>query len=464
MKGDARLTDLSVYPPDTVASARGDELLRWNALELASLEVAVDPGKPPRVVVGEGRLTDFYAQLMVSEAGRFNFTQLGEPGSATPGEAASAASAASAPAPAPAAAPLELSVGGIQLVNGRIDFTDHFVRPNYSAALTELNGPLGAFASASREMATLELRGRAEGTALLEIAARSTRWREPLALDIQAKATDLELAPLSPYAGKYAGYAIERGKLSIDVAYKIDADGQLTRSNQVVLNQLTFGDRIECADATKLPVKLAVALLKDRHGVIDLDLPVSGSINDPQFSVGGVIWKVIVNLLVKAVTAPFALLRRRRRRRPASSSSSPARPRWPTARGGDRQGRHGAGRRPALKMTVTGAADPSRARRDQRGRVDARCAARRRNERCEGGAPAGAAHRGRLTAPRSAPGCCSRSTSDADLPDKPRNVLGLAKDLPAPEMEALLTPASSSSTTKARASWRCSAASRCATR
>ena len=94
----------------------------------------------------------------------------------------------------------------------------------------------------------------------------------------------------------------------MDVAYKIDADGKLEAKNQVVLNQLTFGDRIESPDATKLPVLLAVALLKDRHGVIDINLPVSGSINDPQFSVGGIIWKVIVNLLTKALTAPFALL------------------------------------------------------------------------------------------------------------------------------------------------------------
>ncbi|TXC65628.1 DUF748 domain-containing protein [Piscinibacter aquaticus] len=129
-------------------------------------------------------------------------------------------------------APIALAVGGVKLNNGRIDFSDRFIRPNYSANLTELNGSLGAFRTGSREMATLELRGRAAGTALLDVRGALNPTADPLALDIQAKATDLELAPLSPYAGKYAGYAIERGKLSMEVAYKIAPDGQLEARNQ----------------------------------------------------------------------------------------------------------------------------------------------------------------------------------------------------------------------------------------
>ena len=113
---------------------------------------------------------------------------------------------------------MQLSIGATKLANGRVDFSDHFVRPNYSAELTELNGSLGEFRSGSREMATLELHGRAAGTALLDISGQLNPTAQPLALNIRAKATDLELAPLSPYAGKYAGYAIERGKLSMDVS------------------------------------------------------------------------------------------------------------------------------------------------------------------------------------------------------------------------------------------------------
>jgi hypothetical protein len=110
----------------------------------------------------------------------------------------------------------------------------------------------------------------------------------------------------SPYSGKYVGYNIEKGKLSVDIHYHVEK-GQLTADNNVFLDQLTFGEKIESPDALQIPVTLAVALLKDRHGVIDVHLPITGSINDPQFSIGAII-KVIVNLLTKAATAPFSLL------------------------------------------------------------------------------------------------------------------------------------------------------------
>ncbi|MEO7339031.1 MAG: DUF748 domain-containing protein, partial [Caldimonas sp.] len=266
-----------------------DELLSWQSLALKKLAVEMKPKGRPQITIGDAALDDFYARLVVTEQGRLNLQDaVGKPVSAADAASAptardaapvAAASAPKAAASAVAASglPIDLRSGPIQLRNGRVDFTDHFIRPNYSAALTELNGQLGAFDSTRQGMATLVLKGRAEGTALLEISGQINPTTNPLALDIRAKATDLELAPLSPYAGKYAGYAIERGKLSMDVSYKIDPDGKLEAKNQVILNQLTFGDRIESKDATKLPVRLAVALLKDRNGVIDINLPVSGS-------------------------------------------------------------------------------------------------------------------------------------------------------------------------------------------
>jgi len=117
----------------------------------------------------------------------------------------------------------------------------------------------------------------------------------------------MELAPLTTYSNKYVGYRIERGKLSFDVAYHL-ANRQLQAENRLVLDQLTFGDKVESASATTLPVLLAVALLKDRNGVIDIDLPIGGSLDDPEFSVGGIIVRVLINLITKAITAPFALL------------------------------------------------------------------------------------------------------------------------------------------------------------
>ena len=430
-RGDALLGDVHVHERAAANAPAGDELLSWQSLALRGLQFALKPGSKPSLDIRQAALTDFYSRLVISEQGRLNLRDVG---------AAAPAAAASAPAPAAPAQglPIDIAVGGTQLINGKVDFTDRFIKPNYSAALSELNGKLGAFNSTSREMATLELRGRAAGTALLEISGAVNPTAQPLALDIRAKATDLELAPLSPYAGRYAGYAIERGKLSMDVSYKIDPDGKLEAKNQVILNQLTFGDKIESADATKLPVLLVVALLKDRNGVIDINLPVSGSINDPQFSIFGIVLKIIGNLLVKALTAPFALL--------AGGGSDDLsfvafEPGTATLTDAGRSTIDKVAKaltdRPALKMTVTGSSDPvSEREAAQKAALEARVQAEQRREALRNGAASDATLPPLTAVQREA--LVKRLYADATLPNKPRNLIGLAKDIPAAEMEVLL--------------------------
>ena len=226
----------------------------------------------------------------------------------------------------------------------------------------------------------------------------------------------------------------------MDVAYKIDADGRLEATNQLVLNQLTFGDRIESKDATKLPVRLAVALLKDRNGVIDINLPVSGSINDPQFSVGGVIWQVVGNLLTKALTAPFALLAGGGRDDLSLVEFEPGTAVM-TAGGASAVDKVAKAltERPALKMTVTGAADPV-SERDayQRAAIDARLRAEARRDALRAGAPGSAASAPPPLGAEERSRLLEQVYKNTDLPDKPLNALGFAKSVPAPEMEALL--------------------------
>ncbi|NDY74928.1 DUF748 domain-containing protein, partial [Desulfobacter hydrogenophilus] len=117
----------------------------------------------------------------------------------------------------------------------------------------------------------------------------------------------VELTSATPYSGHFAGYKIEKGKLSVDIDYKIE-NRNLTAAHKFVIDQLELGDRVESPDAVHLPLKIAVALLKDRNGVIDIDLPVTGSLDDPQFKIGPLIWKAVLNLLTKIATAPFAML------------------------------------------------------------------------------------------------------------------------------------------------------------
>jgi len=457
LKGDARITELRLYPRLVQGASSGDELLSWQALELPGVQMAIAPGQRPRVELGEGRLTDFYARLSVNEAGHFNLADVNPAqtadGATTPAmpaipagapivDAAAASASATIVAGAPVAEPmLDLSVAGLRLANGRIDFSDHFVRPNYSAALSELSGRVGAFRTGTREMAAVELRGRVAGTGQLDIRGTINPMAKPLALDVQARASELELAPLSPYAGKYAGYAIERGKLSMDVGYRIDADGRLDAKNQIVLDQLSFGDRIDSPDATKLPVLLAVALMKDRNGVIDLNLPIGGSLNDPEFSIGGVVVKLIVNLLTKALTAPFALLAGGGGEDLSLLEFEPG-----TARLADRAALmldkvvRSLSERPGLQMTVTGAADPQTEREAmQAAWLDERLAAELRKEGLRAGDATVAAASARASlGPEERARLVRRIYGDSKLANKPRNLVGLAKDIPVPEMEALL--------------------------
>ena len=462
--GDVHLTTLSAAPAASPAAsaaalaaspAAPEELLGWQSLSLKGLKFAMQPNATPRLDVAQVELDDLFARVLVTEQGRLNLQDIG--GAAPPGAVASdaAAGVAAAPVPWPAAEPataasaplpITINVGGIRLVNGHVDYTDHFVRPHYSAALTELNGSLGAFGSGSRDMAPLQLHGRAAGTAVLDITGQVNPVARPLALDIEAKATDLELAPLSPYAGKYAGYAIERGKLSMDVAYKIAADGRLEARNQVILNQLTFGEAIDSPNATRLPVRLAVALLKDRNGVIDINLPISGSVNDPQFSVGGIVLRLLGNLLVKAVTSPFSLLSGGGggsgdnadmgvvEFRPGTAVVTDA-----SAAALDKVAAALADR-PALQVTITGSADVQVERADwQREIIDGQLRAMARDESLRNGASASAAASTPMALmPAKRTALLQALYEQTRLPDKPRNVLGIAKNLPDAEMVDLL--------------------------
>jgi len=447
-KGDALLTDLHArarYVPDP-ANANPDDLLAWQSLGARGTELTLTPGKPIVAAVQEVTLDQAYARLVVTEQGRFNLTDLAPPPAAAASGAAAAAPASSAAVavvaaasgPAGADTTPDIRIGRIAWTNARIEYTDRFVRPNYSADLSDVHGSLGAFSMRTPDLAPLQLEGRVAGTGLLDVQGQLNPLARPLALDVRAKATDIELAPLSPYAGKYAGYAIERGKLSMDLHYKIAPDGRLEASNQVTLNQLTFGEKVDSPSATKLPVLFAVALLKDRNGVIDVNLPVGGSINEPDFSVGRIVVKLIVNLLTKALTAPFALLSGGGQDDLSQVLFVPgtARPSEGADKALDKVAK-ALQDRPSLSLTITGLADEEQERADlQAANLDARLAALRRSELQQAGdanppasQPLTSDDRARLV---------KRLYQDTKLPDKPRNVLGIAKDLPQPEMEARL--------------------------
>jgi hypothetical protein len=439
----------------------GDELLNWKLLSLRGLDLAIVPGKATAVAVQETVLSDFFARIILSAAGRFNLQDVMK----TPAQTATSAPDATdliashaIPAGSTARNDAEealkpvISFGPVSLVGGRVHFSDRFIQPNYSANLTELTGKLSAFSSVSLpgggNLADLELRGRAEGTASLEILGKLNPLATPVVLDIKGRVRDLELPPLSPYSVRYAGYGIERGKLSVDVAYQILPDGQLTASNNIVLNQITFGDKVDGAPAS-LPVKLAVALLADRHGVIDINLPVSGSLNDPQFKLAPIVFKLIGNLILKAITSPFSLLASALGGGADELSMVSFAPGSAVLGADAKPGLDkivkALRERPALKMTVVGTASLEVEREAYKSeQLQALVQAEKRRTSIVNGATpkAGAQSEGPGDAAGTVtaveyPALLKAVYRRADFP-KPRNLIGLAKDLPVTDMQALL--------------------------
>lgn len=292
-----------------------DDFLRWSSLSASNMAIRLGD-EVPHVAIGGLALDNFYARVIINANGRLNVQDVvAHP--ETQG-AVSVTQAQANPAPVvpkekdetpPTQAPVvDVHIGQISLTRGRLNYTDNFIKPNYTADVAELTGKIGAFGTdTATTPAELTLQGQLDGNAPVNIGGTINPLTPVAFLDITAKAEGIQLANLSPYSGKYAGYPITKGRLNVDVHYLLD-QRKLTADNHIFIDQLTFGDRIEGPGVSHLPVKLAVALLKDSQGRIDVRIPVTGSLDDPQFSVGGLVWRAIGNLIVKAVTSPFRLL------------------------------------------------------------------------------------------------------------------------------------------------------------
>jgi len=283
-----------------------EDLLRWERLQVSNIDGRLEPFA---LKVATITLNDYFARVLLDEQARLNLAELAIQPPESPAESPpSPAHGAEHPSPPPAErAKPEIHVGKITLQEGKINFSDrHMPRP-FSVEMLQVGGRIEGLSSTPGARAEVDLRGRLRNESPLTIAGTLNPLADPLFLDLKLDFNDIELSPLSPYSGTYVGYLIERGKLNVTLAYQVD-NNQLKSSNKLFLDQFTFGDKVESDQATSLPVRLAVALLKDRNGQIHLDIPVYGDLDDPQFSIWGIIWQIIKNLLVKAATSPLALL------------------------------------------------------------------------------------------------------------------------------------------------------------
>jgi Domain of Unknown Function (DUF748) len=212
----------------------------------------------------------------------------------------------------PAAAPakdgtMAIAIDAINIQDGSANYADLWIQPHFAVGIQTLNGSILGLSSNPRSRAKVELKGKVDRYAPVHIWGETNPLAATTYSDIKMNFKGVELTSATPYSGRFAGYKIEKGKLSVDIDYKIE-NRKLTAAHKFVIDQLELGDRVESPDAIHLPLKIAIALLKDRNGVIDVDLPVTGSLDDPQFKIGPLIWKAVLNLLTKIATAPFALL------------------------------------------------------------------------------------------------------------------------------------------------------------
>jgi hypothetical protein len=327
--------NISVANLHTVDNALHEDFINWERLDIQGLNFQHDPD---RLDIDQVTARKLYARVIIESDESINVKRVltgpgatvvapsgntgppivatAAPAPAAPlprtskksapakGAAAAATSAASAPN---AASSMPMSIKRIVLKAGQANFADLSVMPNFATGIQNLEGTVLGLSSKTNSRAKVDIHGSVDAFAPVSISGEVNVLSAVLYTDLTMSFKNIELSTFNPYSGKFAGYNISRGKLTTELHYKVDGR-KLDAQHHIIVDQLEFGDKTESKDAVSLPVKLAVALLKDRDGVIDLNLPVTGSLDDPQFKLGPIIWKVFVHILEKAVTAPFALL------------------------------------------------------------------------------------------------------------------------------------------------------------
>ncbi|MCF7201779.1 DUF748 domain-containing protein [Pseudomonas oligotrophica] len=290
-RGQAEVSQLH-----TLDTLQGRDLAKWERLTLQGIDYR---HQPQRLSIDKVAVRQPYARFIINQDLTTNINELlvAQPEAPAPGSADTA----------PASTPLALHVGEIELVDGSANFADFSLRPPFATAIQELNGRIGTLDNRSPKAAPVDIQGKVDRYAPVTIKGSLTPFDPLASLDIATRFRQVELTTLTPYSSKFAGYRIHKGRLDLDLHYRIE-NGQLNAQNKVVIQQLQLGEKVDSPDAVDLPVRLAVALLKDTHGTIDIELPVQGNLNDPQFSVMPIVWQTLRNLVLRAAQAPFKFL------------------------------------------------------------------------------------------------------------------------------------------------------------
>lgn len=292
-----------------VDTVQEEDLLKWESLQLDQIKGTI---APLSLTIRQIALNDVYSRIAVRKDGTLNLQNLvtkPKPQETVAVNTTQTVSSSQAKPATIAAAPPppQIRIDELTVQDGTMAFSDVHLPQQFKTTFYKLGGRVTGLSSEMNQFADVDLRGSLENHSPLLIKGRINPLRDDLFVDITISFKDIELSPASPYSGTYLGYVIDKGKLFLDLKYHIE-NKQLKAENKIFVDQFTFGQSVPSNKATSLPVRLGVALLKDRNGEIHLDLPVTGRTDDPKFSIWGVVWQVVVNLFVKAATSPFALL------------------------------------------------------------------------------------------------------------------------------------------------------------
>ena len=289
--GDAWLDEFS-----TAAGMATEGLLQWNSLRLSGIEANLNP---PVVSVDAMRLENVFAQLIIETNRTINLMSALRLGGTNVTSVAQLTNVA--------AVRTKFSLASVVLSNANVQFIDRSIQPHVNITLEQLSGTLSGLSSDNPQPADIHLQGTVDKTARAEITGKINPWSSKQPMDLTLSLKQMDLIPEDPYSGKYLGYRLVRGKLSAQLNYQV-SERKVKSENRLTIDHLTLGEKVESPDATRLPVRLAIAILKDRDGRIALEIPANGSLDDPQFSLSQVFYSAIETVVTRIATSPFSAL------------------------------------------------------------------------------------------------------------------------------------------------------------
>ncbi len=297
VKGEFAVRDLRLMEPGA-----DQPLLAWKTFGSRDLTLT-----QKELNLGELRLNGLDTRLLIDKDKNINFKQVMK---ASGAEKPAPVPAEKAPAPekaVPSAPTFIVNIDRLRFSKGEMDFADQSLILPFGTRIHDLHGSIAGLSNRPGAVGQIELDGAVDEYGLARAVGHVDLTNPTDSLDMRVQFRNVEMTRLTPYTATFAGRKIDSGKLSLDLQYKIK-QRQLQGENQVIMDKLTLGERVESPTAKDLPLDLAIAILQDGDGRIDLGLPVAGSLDDPTFSYGSIVWKAITNVLTKIVTAPFRAL------------------------------------------------------------------------------------------------------------------------------------------------------------